>query len=206
MLRAGLQWHWSCHSNEMTPFPILLTAVFLGSGNGSSHIVHGSVFPPIATSMFEKFNPTIVRRAVSYALTMCSIKWLFSRSMFISFDLVKQRRGILQCLSTQQRLLYLLQEIKMMIYQLLTSTRLQERRDMGWFHMSKEVQLLPRIRTDLCLPVRRLVRFLSSPTCCWILCALFMQLRSDRGKSWRLYAARTSLNKSLFFIYKNRLF
>ena len=43
----------------------------------------------------------------------------------------------------------------MMIYQLLTSTRLQERRDMGWFHMSKEVQLLPRIRTDLCLPVRR---------------------------------------------------
>ena len=101
---------------------------------------------------------------------------------------------------------YLLQEIKMMIYQLLTSTRLQERRDMGWFHMSKEVQLLPRIRTDLCLPVRRLVRFLSSPTYCWILCALFMQLRSDRGKSWRLYAARTSLNKSLFFIYKNRLF
>ena len=89
----------------MTPFPILLTAVFLGSGNGSSHIVHGSLFPPIATSMFEKFNPTIVRRAVSYALTMCSIKWLFSRSMFISFDLVKQRRGILQCLSTQQRLL-----------------------------------------------------------------------------------------------------
>ena len=105
LLWSRLQWHWSCHSNEMTPFPILLTAVFLGSGNGSSHIVHGSLFPPIATSMFEKFNPTIVRRAVSYALTMCSIKWLFSRSMFISFDLVKQRRGILQCLSTQQRLL-----------------------------------------------------------------------------------------------------
>ena len=39
---SGLQLHWSCHSNEMTPLPILLTAIFLGTGNCSSKIVHGS--------------------------------------------------------------------------------------------------------------------------------------------------------------------
>ena len=33
-----------CHSNEMTPLPILLAAVFLGTGNSSSIIVHGRFF------------------------------------------------------------------------------------------------------------------------------------------------------------------
>ena len=37
-------WHRSCHSNELTPLPILLEAVFLGNGNCSSKIVHGSFF------------------------------------------------------------------------------------------------------------------------------------------------------------------
>ena len=27
--RSGLQWHQSCHSNEMTPLPIILAALFL---------------------------------------------------------------------------------------------------------------------------------------------------------------------------------
>ena len=44
LLWSGLQWHRSCHSNEMTPLPILLAAVFLGTGNCSSKIVHGSFF------------------------------------------------------------------------------------------------------------------------------------------------------------------
>ena len=34
----------SCHSNEMTPLPILLAAVFLVTGNCYSKIVHGSFF------------------------------------------------------------------------------------------------------------------------------------------------------------------
>ena len=37
---SGLQWHRSCHSNEMTPLPILLAAIFLGTGNCSYKIVH----------------------------------------------------------------------------------------------------------------------------------------------------------------------
>ena len=41
-LWSGLQRHRSCHSNEMTPLPILLAAVYLGTGNCSSKIVHGS--------------------------------------------------------------------------------------------------------------------------------------------------------------------
>ena len=41
---SGLQWHWSCHSNEMTLLPILLAAVYLSTGNCSSKIVHGSFF------------------------------------------------------------------------------------------------------------------------------------------------------------------
>ena len=41
---SGLQWHRSCHSNEMTPSPILLAAVFLGTGNCSSKIVYWSFF------------------------------------------------------------------------------------------------------------------------------------------------------------------
>ena len=44
LLWSGLQWHRSCHSNEMTLLPILLTEVFLGTGNCSSKIIHESFF------------------------------------------------------------------------------------------------------------------------------------------------------------------
>ena len=40
----GLQRHRSCHSNEMTLLLILLAAVYLGTGNCSSKIVHGNFF------------------------------------------------------------------------------------------------------------------------------------------------------------------
>ena len=39
LLWSGLQWHRSCHSNEMTLLPILLAAVYLGTGKCSSKIV-----------------------------------------------------------------------------------------------------------------------------------------------------------------------
>ena len=32
LLWSGLQWYWSCHSNEMTLSPILLSAVYIGTG------------------------------------------------------------------------------------------------------------------------------------------------------------------------------
>ena len=41
---SGLQWHRSCQSNELTPLPILLAAMFLGTRNCSYKIVHGSFF------------------------------------------------------------------------------------------------------------------------------------------------------------------
>ena len=41
---SGLQRHRSCHSNKMTLLPILLVAVYLGTENCSSKIVHGSFF------------------------------------------------------------------------------------------------------------------------------------------------------------------
>ena len=44
LLWSRLQWHRSCHSNEMTLLPILLAAVFLGTGNCSSKIIYGSFF------------------------------------------------------------------------------------------------------------------------------------------------------------------
>ena len=44
LLCSGLQKHWNCHSNEMKSLPILLAAVFLGTGNSSSKIVYGSSF------------------------------------------------------------------------------------------------------------------------------------------------------------------
>ena len=40
LLWSGLQWHRSCRGNEMTPLPILLAAVYLGSRNCSSKIVY----------------------------------------------------------------------------------------------------------------------------------------------------------------------
>ena len=44
LLWSGLQWHRGCHSNEITPLPILLAAVFLCSGTYSSKLVPGSLF------------------------------------------------------------------------------------------------------------------------------------------------------------------
>ena len=44
LLRSMLQWHQSCHSNKITLLPILLAAVFLGTGNCSSKIAYGSFF------------------------------------------------------------------------------------------------------------------------------------------------------------------
>ena len=44
LLWSRLQWHRSCHSNEMTLLPILLAAVFLRIGNCASTIVYGSFF------------------------------------------------------------------------------------------------------------------------------------------------------------------
>ena len=43
LLWSGLQWHRSCHSNEMKPLPIMLAAIFL-RGNCSSKIDHRSFF------------------------------------------------------------------------------------------------------------------------------------------------------------------
>ena len=40
---SGLQWHGSCHSNEMTPLPIVIAAIFL-TWNCSHKIVQGSSF------------------------------------------------------------------------------------------------------------------------------------------------------------------
>ena len=44
LLWSGLQWHRSCHSNEITPLPILLAAVSLSTGSCSSKIVYESFF------------------------------------------------------------------------------------------------------------------------------------------------------------------
>ena len=44
LLLSGLQWHRSCRGNEMTPLPILLAAVFLGTGNCSFKIVYWTFF------------------------------------------------------------------------------------------------------------------------------------------------------------------
>ena len=43
LLWSGLQRHRSCHSNEMSLLTILLAAVYLGTGNCSSKIVHESL-------------------------------------------------------------------------------------------------------------------------------------------------------------------
>ena len=44
LLWSVLQRHRSCHSNKTTLLPILLAAVYLGTGNCSSKIIHGSFF------------------------------------------------------------------------------------------------------------------------------------------------------------------
>ena len=42
---SGLQWHWSSPNNETTPLPILLTDIFLGTGNFPSNIWVTRAFP-----------------------------------------------------------------------------------------------------------------------------------------------------------------
>ena len=48
---SGFQWHQSCHSNEMTPLPIILAALFLTVWNRS-----WEPFPPIVASIFVKLK------------------------------------------------------------------------------------------------------------------------------------------------------
>ena len=60
---SGLQWHRSCHSNEMTSLPILLAAVSLGTGNRSSKIVHGNFFlqePPQCSWSLREICKSII--------------------------------------------------------------------------------------------------------------------------------------------------
>ena len=87
---SGLQWHRSCHSNEMTPFLILVAAVFppvLGTGNCSSKIVHGSFFlqyPPRCKSVIEIFWDKVfmVRNTVKNGQSWCSTLICRKRSAF----------------------------------------------------------------------------------------------------------------------------
>ena len=95
MLWSGLQWHRSCHSNEMTPLPILLAAVFLGTGNCSSKIVYWSFFPQqpprcswslseICKSVIEIFwnEVFMVRNTVKNWQSWCSTVICIKRSAF----------------------------------------------------------------------------------------------------------------------------
>ena len=63
LLWSGLQWHRSCHSNEMTLLPILLTEVFIGTGNCSSKIIQGSFFlqkPPRCSWSLSVFCKSVI--------------------------------------------------------------------------------------------------------------------------------------------------
>ena len=95
LLWSGLQWHRSCHSNEMTPLPILLAAVFLGTGNCSFKIVYWSFFlqqPPrcswsfseICKSVIEIFWDEVfmVRNTVKNGQSWCSAVICRKRSAF----------------------------------------------------------------------------------------------------------------------------
>ena len=59
----ALKWHRSCHSNEMTPLPILPAAVFLGTGNCPSKIVQRDVFhqkPPRCSSSLREICKNVI--------------------------------------------------------------------------------------------------------------------------------------------------
>ena len=62
LLWSGLQWHQSCHSNEVSLLPILLAAVYLGTGNCSSKIFMGAFSSNIVASMFLKFKRNLWER------------------------------------------------------------------------------------------------------------------------------------------------
>ena len=102
LLWSGLQWHRSCHSNEMTPLPILLAAWFLGTGNCSSKIVYWNFFlqqPPrcswslceICKSVIEIFWEQVfmVRNTVKNGQSWCSTVICTKRSAFgMQFHLI----------------------------------------------------------------------------------------------------------------------
>ena len=102
LLWSGLQRHRSCHSNEMTLLPILLAAVYLGTGNCSSKIVYWSFFlqwPPrcswslreICKSVIEIFwdKDFVVRNTVKNGQSWCSAVICRKRSAFdMQFHLI----------------------------------------------------------------------------------------------------------------------
>ena len=102
LLWSGLQWHRSCHSNEMTLLPTLLAAWFLGTGNCSSKIVYWNFFlqqPPrcswslseICKSVIEIFweQAFMVRNTVKNGQSWCSTVICTKRSAFdMQFHLI----------------------------------------------------------------------------------------------------------------------
>ena len=102
LLWSELQRHRCCHSNEMKLLPILLAAVYLGTGNCSSKIIHGSFFlqlrprcswslSEICKSVIEIFwdKDFVVRNTVKNGQSWCSAVICGKRSAFdMQFHLV----------------------------------------------------------------------------------------------------------------------
>ena len=101
LLWSGLQWHRSCHSNEMTLLPILLATVYLGTGTCSSKIVHESFFlqydwcssslSEICKSVIEIFWEEVFmfRNTVKNGQSWCSTVICAKRSAFdMQFHLI----------------------------------------------------------------------------------------------------------------------
>ena len=99
---SGLQRHRSCHSNEMTLLPVLFAEVYLGTGNCSTKIVHGSVFlhkrPRFSWSLSEICKSVIrifwgelfiVRNTVKSGQSWCSAVICRQRGAFdMQFHLI----------------------------------------------------------------------------------------------------------------------
>ena len=73
LLWSGLQWHRSCHSNEMTLLPILRTAVYIGTGNCSSKIINAAFSSNIRPDVREVWEKSV--RALSRYFRI-KILWL----------------------------------------------------------------------------------------------------------------------------------
>ena len=123
----GLQWHRSCHSNEMTPLPILLQQWF--SAREPYKIAHRSFF---------NFSNTVASMFVKFKQNLKSVIEIFCNEVFIIRNTVRKGKSWFLAIICRKRSAFDMQ-FHLIVVLIFLKTFVKDRGDSSaWLLESKE--------------------------------------------------------------------